>query len=267
MPDQLLDRIAQQNAFRCIHPGTKLFLGLGSLLICLVAPFPLVPIVAGAVLSLVLIGPARIPPVVYGKVLLGPAVFTAISVLILLFLVGGGDVVWQFSPVAWFSLTVTEGAVREGVLVLCRVFGCSVSLFFIVLTTPMTDLFNGMRRVRVPVEVIDLMMITYRYIFIVYDLAGEIWRAQVMRLGYRRPAEAVRSFSMLSGMLFIASWNAGEDLVRAMDNRCYNGVFPALGQAEPVRMRSLVPAAMFLALLSGICVVFTLAQGGVVRAI
>ncbi len=267
MLEQLLDSVAQQNAFRCVHPGTKLFLGLGSLLICLVAPSPLVPLVSGIVLSLVLIGPAHIPPVTYGKVLLGPAVFTVISVVILLFLVGGGEVVWQFSPFAGFSLTITEGAVREGVLVLCRVFGCSVSLFFIVLTTPLTDLFNGMKRVRVPVELIDLMMITYRYIFIAYDLAGEIWRAQVMRLGYRRPVEAVRSFSMLSGMLFISSWNAGEDLVRAMDSRCYNGVFPSLEQAEPVSLRSVIPAVLFLAFLIGLCGVVLMAPDGVMTVI
>ena len=74
----------------------------------------------------------------------------------------------------------------------------------------MTDLFNSMKRVGVPIELIDMMMIVYRYIFIIYAQAVEIWQAQVMRLGYGRPKEAIRSFSMLCGMLFISSWNAGE---------------------------------------------------------
>ena len=133
--------------------------------------------------------------------------------------------------------------------------------FFIVLTTPMTDLFNGMKKTGLPIEVIDLMMITYRYIFITYSQAVEIWQAQVMRLGYSRPVEAVRSFSTLCGMLFISSLNAGEDLVRAMDCRCYAGVMPALDEAEPVRMQSLIPVLLFLAFLSSLLVVFT----GVVR--
>lgn len=261
MLENLLDSIAQESAFRQIHPGTKLLLGLGTLLICLLSPSPLVPLLSGVVLSLVLIIPARVSPIVYGELLLGPAIFTVISIVVLLFLLGGGPVVWQFSPVPGITLTVTEGAIRQSTLVLCRVFGCSVALFFIVLTTPMTDLFNVMKRARVPIELIDLMMIIYRYIFIVYDQANEIWQAQVMRLGYSRPGEAIRSFSTLCGMLFITSWNAGEDLVRAMDCRCYNGVFPSLEQTEPVRVRSLAPVVVWLAILSG----FVLAiSGGVV---
>jgi len=262
MLEDLLDSVAQQSAFRHIHPGTKLVLCLGSLVICLLSPSPVVPLVSGIVLSVVLIVPARISPLLYGELLLGPAVFTVTSVMILLFLVGGGAVVWQFSPAPWLVLTVTEGAIRESTLVLCRVFGCSVALFFIVLTTPMTDLFNSMKRAGIPIELIDLMMIVYRYIFIVYDQAVEIWRAQVMRLGYGRPAEAIRSFSTLCGMLFITSWNAGEDLVRAMDCRCYNGVFPSLEQTEPVRMRSLVPVLAYLVFLGG---VLFMASAGAVR--
>ena len=252
MFDNLFDNVAQQSAFRQIHPGTKLLLCLGSLLICLVSPSPIVPIVSGIALSLVLVGPGRVPPSVYGAVLLGPVVFTVASIFILLLLVGGGEVVWRWNPVSWLNLTITEGAVRQGTLVLCRVFGCSVSLFFFALSTPMTDLFNGMKRVGLPVVLVDLMMIIYRYIFITLDTGLEIWHAQVMRLGYGRSREAIRSFSTLCGMLFVASWNAGEDLVRAMDCRCYDGVFPSLGQAEPVRARSLLPVVLYLALLGGL---------------
>ena len=257
MFEDLLDNIAQNSTFRHIHPGTKVLLGLGSLLICLVSPTPVVPLVSGIILSLVLLIPARVSPLVYGELLLAPAIFTAFSIIVLLFLLGGGDVIWRFNPVPWINLTITTGAVRQSTLVLCRVFGCSISLFFIALTTPMTDLFNGMKRIGIPVELIDLMMIMYRYIFITYDQAVEIWQAQVMRLGYSRAGEAIRSFSMLCGMLFISSWNAGEDLIRAMDCRCYDGIFPSLDIAEPVQMRSLIPVLLYLAGLSGILLVMT----------
>ena len=247
-----LDSLAQQSTFRPINPGTKLILALGSLILCLISPSPLVPLISGIVLSLVLVGPGRVPPIQYGKLLLGPAFFTIMSVVILLFMLGGGDVIWRFNPVSWINLTITSGAVSQSLLVLSRVFGCSVSLFFIVLTTPMTDLFNGMKRIGIPIELIDLMMIVYRYIFIIYDQAVEIWHAQVMRLGYSRLGEAVRSFSMLCGTLFISSWCAGEDLIHAMDCRCYDGVFPTLDLAEPIKIQSLVPVLLYLAGLTGI---------------
>ena len=197
----------------------------------------------------------------YGELLIAPAIFTVMSVVVLLFLLGGGDVIWQFNPVLWINLTITTGSLSQSTLVFFRVFGCSISLFFIVLTTPVTDLFNGMKRIGIPIELIDLMMIIYRYIFIVHAQAVEIWQAQVMRLGYSRPREAIRSFSLLCGMLFISSWNAGEDLIRAMDCRCYDGIFPSLDLAEPVQMRSLIPVIAYLAGLGGVLIVMT--TGGV----
>jgi len=257
-----LDSLAQQSAFRQIHPGTKLIFALGSLILCLISPSPVVPVISGIILSLVLVIPGRIPPRLYGELLLGPAIFTVMSVVVLLFMLGGGDPIWRFNPVPWINLTITTGALSQSLLVLCRVFGCSVSLFFIALTTPMTDLFNGMKRIGIPIELIDLMMIVYRYIFIFYDLAVEIWHAQVMRLGYSRLGEAVRSFSMLCGTLFISSWCAGEDLIHAMDCRCYDGVFPTLDQAEPIRLRSLVPVLLYLAGLTG--VLLAMRPGGMI---
>jgi cobalt/nickel transport system permease protein len=257
MFEELLDDVAQKSTFRHIHPGTKALLGLGSLIICLVSPTPVVPLVSGIILSLVLLIPARISPLVYGEILLAPAIFTVMSVVVLLFLLGGGDVIWRFNPVLWINLTITTGSLSQSTLVFFRVFGCSISMFFIVLTTPMTDLFNGMKRIGIPIELIDLMMIIYRFIFITYDQAVEIWQAQVMRLGYGRPWESIRSFSMLCGMLFISSWNAGEDLIRAMDCRCYDGIFPSLDLAEPVQMQSLIPVLLYLAGLGGILLVMT----------
>ncbi|MFA6362813.1 cobalt ECF transporter T component CbiQ [Methanoregula sp.] len=252
-----LDGVAQQSTFRHIHPVTKLILALGSLILCLISPSPVVPLISGIVLSLVLIIPGRTSPRLYGELLLGPAIFTVMSIVVLLFLLGGGDVIWRFNPVSWINLTITTGSISQSTLVLFRVFGCSISLFFIALTTPMTDLFNGMKRIGIPIELIDLMMIIYRYIFIIYAQAIEIWQAQVMRLGYSRVREAIQSFSMLCGMLFISSWIAGEDLVRAMDCRCYNGVFPTLDIAEPMQMRSLIPVIAYLTGLGGILLMLT----------
>jgi len=252
-----LDSLAQQSAFRHINAKTKLLLALGSLVLCLLSPSPVVPLVSGVLLSLILIIPGKTSPLLYGELLLGPAVFAIMSVVVLLVMLGGGEVVWRFSPVPWIDLAVTTVSLRESILVLSRVFGCSIALFFIALTTPMTDLFNGMKRAGIPIELIDLMMIIYRYIFIVSAQAQEIWQAQVMRLGYSRPVEAVRSFSMLCGMLFISSWNAGDDLIHAMDCRCYNGIFPSLDIAEPVQMRSLMPVLLYLGGLSGVLLLVT----------
>jgi len=76
-----------------------------------------------------------------------------------------------------------------------------------------------------------------------------------MRLGYSSFRESIESFATLCGSVFIASWEAGEDLVRAMDARCYAGKFAILGETGPVNIPSLAAAGLFLLVSLGVVVI------------
>jgi cobalt/nickel transport system permease protein len=98
----------------------------------------------------------------------------------------------------------------------------------------------------VPTVLIDLAMLTYRFIFILIDEAGEIYRSQVMRLGYGRFRESVNSLGMLAGALFIRTWESGEALVMAMDARCYDGVLAVPEENQAVSGLSLALTLAYL---------------------
>ncbi len=144
-------------------------------------------------------------------------------------------------------MSVTRESINQGVFVFCRIIGGMSALCFISLTTPMTDIFIALRQCRIPEAVIDLMMIIYRTIFILMDQVIQIYHAQVMRLGYSRYRESIQSFATLCGAAFIASWDAGDDLIRAMDARCYDGKFALLGENRPVEHVPGLAVAVFLA--------------------
>jgi len=150
----------------------------------------------------------------------------------------------------WLSLSITRVSINQGFLVFCRVIGGMSAMCFIALTTPMTDIFIVLRQCRIPEVVIDLAMIIYRTIFIIVDQVKQIYNAQVMRLGYSTFSESIHSFASMCGAVFIASWNAGEDLIRAMDARCYDGKFALLGETRPVEYLPLFAVMVFLSLSS-----------------
>jgi len=127
-------------------------------------------------------------------------------------------------------------------------------MIFIALTTPMTDIFIVLRRCRIPEVVIDLMMIIYRTIFILIDQVIQIYHAQVMRLGYSTYRESLYSFATLCGAAFIASWDAGEDLIRAMDARCYDGKFALLGESRPLERMPCLAVMTFLLLSTAVVI-------------
>jgi cobalt/nickel transport system permease protein len=102
--------------------------------------------------------------------------------------------------------------------------------------------------------VIDLMMIIYRTIFILIAQVIQIYNAQLMRLGYSTWRESINSFASLCGAAFIASWDAGEDLIRAMDARCYDGNFALLGENRPVERIPGLTVVVFLLLSAAVVI-------------
>lgn len=252
---EVLEDFAQENGLRQTSTSLKLLIGLSSILLCVSSPGPVAPLLVAASMSAVILALAKIPARFYARILLIPVSFAVMSIAVVLFITADGAVLIE---VPGLPLTITTGGANLAVLLLARVFGGMCSLYFIALTTPMTEVFDLLHRLRVPTVLIDLAMLTYRFIFILIDEAGEIYRSQVMRLGYGRFRESVNSLGMLAGALFIRTWESGEALVMAMDARCYDGVLAVPEESQAVSGLSL---ALTLAYLGAVLCV-SLTTGG-----
>lgn len=244
-----LEEAAQRNALLTVNPYTKLIMGLGSLILVLFSPNYIVPLIMAASLSLVTICCAKIPPGFYLRLLGIPLGFAVCSVIPIILLSGGTGVLWSYSLLSLLPVSLTAESLQKGLLVFTRVIGGMCALFFISLTTPTTDLFGVMRKMKIPDLFIDLAMIIYRFIFILMGKAHQVYHAQQMRLGYSKPKEAVRSYSMLFGSIFITSWDAGEHLIRAMDCRCYNGKFAKQTTYNRMEWRTNVGVFLYLTMI------------------
>lgn len=246
---EMLEDFAQTNDLRETSPGLKLFLGLASILLCVSSPGPVAPLLVAASMSAAILVLAKIPARVYARLLLIPVSFAVMSIAVVLFVTGSGAVLFE---VPGLPLAVTADGANLAVLLLARVFGGMCSLFFIALTTPMTEVFDILRRLGVPTVLIDLAMLIYRFIFILIEEAGQIYRSQVMRLGYGRFRESVNSFGMLAGALFLRTWESGEALVLAMDARCYDGRLGMLADARPVSYTAAAVVLLYLGTVFGV---------------
>ena len=246
MFEELLEDIAQKNGLREVNTYLKLTTGLGAILLCLLSTSFIPPLFIALVLSGTILFLARVDARTYGELFLIPLGFAIMSIAGIILITGGRDIFWQWNLLPGFSLSVTRESINLGVYVFCRVIGGMSAMFFIALTTPMTDIFVILRQCRVPEPVIDLMMIIYRTIFILMDQVIQIYHAQAMRLGYSTYRESIQSFATLCGAAFIASWDAGDDLIRAMDARCYAGKFALLGETRPIELMPCIAVAAFI---------------------
>jgi len=248
MFEELLEDIAQKNGLREVNTYLKLITGLGAILLCLVSTSYIPPLFIALVLTGAILFLARVDAKTYAELFIVPIWFAVMSVAGIILISGGHDIFWRWDILPSFSLSITRESINQGMFVFFRVIGGMSAVCFISLTTPMTDIFTVFRQCRVPEIVLDLMMIIYRTIFIILDQVLQIYNAQVMRLGYSTWHESIHSFSSLCGAAFIASWNSGEDLIRAMDARCYDGKFAIMGETRPVEYIPLVALCAFLSI-------------------
>jgi cobalt/nickel transport system permease protein len=255
MFEELLEDIAQKNGLREVNTYLKLVAGLGAILLCLASMSYLPPLFIALILTGAILLLAHVEVKTYAELFIVPLWFAIMSVAGIILISGGQEVFWSWDIMPGFALSITRESINEGVLVFCRIIGGMSAMIFIALTTPMTDLFIVFRQCRVPEVVIDLMMIIYRTIFILMDQVIQVYQAQVMRLGYSTWRESLYSFASLCGAVFIASWDAGEDLIRAMDARCYDGKFALLGENRPIERIPCIALGIFLLLAAAVVIV------------
>ena len=99
----------------------------------------------------------------------------------------------------------------------------------------MVEIFSAMHTLRVPPVLIDLSMLIYHFIFVFIGQAIAIHNAQTIRQGYTSFKRSLNSMAMLGAMLFIRAWKEAEDLIIAMDSRCYDGKLELPGRQNPPR--------------------------------
>jgi len=257
--EENLEYYSQSNGLRDVNSYLKLVLGMGAILTCVVSPGPLAPLFILITLSAITLVFAKIPARVYGELLLIPLTFASFSVIVILFLSGGGPPILTFS-IAGLPLTATTGSANLALLVLARTFGGMCGLFFIALTTPMIEIFSVMHAMRVPPVLIDLSMLIYHFIFVFIGQTIAIHNAQTIRQGYSSFRRSVNSMAMLGAMLFIRAWKEAEELIIAMDSRCYDGKLELPGHGNPPQPVAIVSTAGYL----GLCIIVAIMTSTIV---
>ena len=155
-------------------PRVLFCLGMMVTAVCSAHPF------LGAELSVVMLLWAR----VYGKVPVGkylrmfrlPFGFLALSGLVLLWEYSGvREGILSFSVGPGY-LSMTRETVLRTILVTFRALGAVSALFALGMTTPVTELTGVLKRLHCPDLICSLMYLMYRYIFLMYQVHGNMKR-------------------------------------------------------------------------------------------
>ena len=165
---------------------------------------------------------AQIPGRFYFDLFIYPLIFAAVScVFIALFFGNGTPLVEIAFP--WFKWIIYNNGITTAFTTFFRVLGAVSAMFFLVLTTSMTDIFISLRKIHIPKILIEISLLIYRYIFVFMEVSSKMNTAQKLRLGQTGWLKRIRSTSLLAANLFIRTLEQGERTFIAMNARGYDG--------------------------------------------
>ncbi|ASS73700.1 cobalt ECF transporter T component CbiQ [Tumebacillus algifaecis] len=240
---RLIDTLSYSNAFRSVSPLWKCGFA-AALFVLAISSHPLVQLLIAVWIIVWTVRYARIP---FRSFLLLFAVsclfFVAGSPALLLEIGSESDFLkhngMMFIPLfADTGLYITDsGLLRAGELFM-RIAACLSCMFFLILTTPFTELLQVLKRLRVPSLVLELMLIMYRFIFLLADTAHDINVAQRARGGYVGFSRSLHDLAHLVVHLFAKTMHQYRGLSHGLLSRGFaDEISLAPYQAKPVPFR------------------------------
>lgn len=154
--------------------------------------------------------------------------FTGIIALPALFLTPGDLLV----PVAG----VTQQGLHAAVLLVVRVETAVTLTTILVLSTPWAQILDALRSLYVPKEVVMMLAMTYRYIFLLAETATQMFESRESRcVGILEGAEQRRVVAQTAGVLMSKSLDLSQEVFLAMQSRGYRG------EVVPLSTQRLLP--------------------------
>lgn len=179
-----IDTLAYTNKLRRLAPGQKLLLAIALLMITAFA-HPLVQILIALWMSIWTIFYAGIPAKIYLK-LIYIAGFFWLTSLPALAINGVGisqlnlvqnDAVYGVN-IGFYYLYISQHGLEQVWQIFTRAIASISCLYFVMLTIPFTDLLQTLRRYGFPILLTDLLLLMYRFIFVLLKTASDLWTAQ-----------------------------------------------------------------------------------------
>ncbi|MBR9971987.1 cobalt ECF transporter T component CbiQ [Magnetospirillum sulfuroxidans] len=233
------DRLAHASRWRRLPLAEKALLCLGLLILAMaLPPWP------GAVLVLLV---ASAGAVISGLTL--PTWLRLLAPPCFFILTGAATLLVQVS--ADGIGLAADGGIQAGLL-LSRALAAVAALLLLTVTTPMAELVQGLRRLGLPVELAEVTMTTYRFIFILQDTASAMHASQMARLGGDGWRRRIRSAGLLAAALLPRALDQARRLEMGLLARGFDGSLRTLMPAQRVRPWRLAVIAGGLALMAGL---------------
>lgn len=226
-----IDKYAYASRLRMINPHQKVLFACLILTTCLFIDSISLFVIVILLMGYITVYRGKVSIELYVKLMRIPLGFLIISLLTLAFEFSKETSLFiRYVTIGSMNIGVTQASILTVTLLFFKVFACVSCLYFLCLSTPITDILIVFESMKCPVLLTEMMSLIYRFIFVLIDTAYTIQVAQTSRLGYKGMKASFRSFGMLMSSLLVRTLKINNDLYVALECRGYTGSLKVLNE-------------------------------------
>ncbi len=170
----------------------------------------------------------------YLKLILLPASFILLGLITIVFNISNieiSDVLFSFN-IFNISIYASEKGVVLATNILLRALACISCFYFLILNTPMNNLFSYLQKLKVPDLLITLTELIYRFSFVLLGELERIRTAQLSRLGYLNFKNGIQASAQILAITFESALNRVNNIDIVLQARCFDGTFNVISTTE-----------------------------------
>ena len=156
--------------------------------------------------------------------------------------------IWR-ADFLWLDLYMTADSFNQAWLVMIRaVAGITVMMAFAT-STPIPHLAQALRQIRIPDEICEIVVLIYRYGFLLLERMDTMWSAANSRLGFSGFKRSMKTIASIAVGIFTSSMNMADKAQVSLECRGYRGYFPIWNRPQRAGVGWVAAAVAVFALL------------------
>lgn len=241
----IVDKLCYSSKLRYVNAGEKFAFSLITLLICVVSRSVLCAFIILAVMGILTVKAGGIPFSRYRALMAVPLAFLLMSTLAIIVNFSHQPLDAFAIPLGSIYLTGSWQGIALALQLIFTAMAAVSCLYFLSLNTPMTDILEVLHKLHCPWLFIELMLLIYRFVFVLLEIASAISMSQKSRLGNKDLKTSYQSFSNMVSVLFVRAMKKSNSLFDAMESRCYDGRLRVLSENIAPQKKEIVLIVCF----------------------
>lgn len=221
-----IDKCAYTNSLRKFNPMYKLMISFIALIVSIITNNINLHLIIMIIISIMIIFWAKVDIKLYIKCLKIPIYFLFIGTILNLISISFENTGFLLNiKIFGIYIGTTEFSIDNSIHILLRALSCIISIYFLILTTPFNQLIIILKKMYIPDVLIELMILTYRFIFLFLEEIKDIYKSQQLKFGYNNLKNSYNSTSLLIKVLFFRMMKKYEEMSVTLDIKLYDGKF------------------------------------------